>query len=287
MSPNRVARTLYRQLLSWCREYQNVPFDGVPPLTLTPPQVNSRSLKRLHRMRTFLDSNHIKNSIGHDAKWRHPAHFALYNTGVSVKDHMIVFPTVYNANELRDLIRSVFWLNNINTTSAIDDATNGTDHQIGSSPEEEKEQISIAFDAMKSCNELSAKELNSRRHRRETNIKIRQQINDNSIDGPNVKYHVGQVVAQNKKGYRGVIVGWAVEDDKSMKQSLLHRRTSLTTKQYSLPEKCSDTPSFASSKGDGPKIKYTILVDVNDAALLEGSKIVSLESQEDLTLVEP
>eukprot|EP00804_Cyclotella_cryptica_P027490 CCRYP_007465-RB/>CCRYP_007465-RB protein AED:0.01 eAED:0.01 QI:1883/1/1/1/1/1/3/591/596 len=286
---NRVPRTLYRQLLSWCRRYQDVPFDGVPPLTLTPPQVNSLALRRLKSMRTFLDSNGIGDSAS-NVKWRHPAHFALYNSNVAVEEDMIVFPAVHNTSELRDVIRSVYWLNNVNTMSNVDGVNIADERECDSSSNATKEQISLAFDAIKSCNQLSSSELDSRRNKRLASIEARRnQMNDK--DAPIVEYHVGQVVSQKKKGWRGVIVGWTIEQENANERS---RLTSLTTKQYSLSDR-NETNSEnenidTSSKQDKTQkfnIKYTILVDVNDAALLKSSKIVSLESQEDLGFVEP
>jgi hypothetical protein len=228
-------------------------------------------------MRTFLDKNQFKDS--QPTKWRHPAHFALYNADVSVGDEIIVFPATHNANQLRDVIRSVFWLNTMNTATDIDvhDAQG-----CAYSPEEEKEQISLAFDAIKSCNQLSSSELDSRRTKRQRSIEIRKQQN-HSI----VKYSVGQVVLQKNKGWRGVIVGWNVEDKKSSDKSMQNRLTSLTTKQYLLPNQLPSSDDDHAASCCSSKIKYTILVDVNDAALLESSKIVSLESEENLLLVEP
>lgn len=51
---NRVPVTLYRQLLLWCRQYDGIPFNPLPPATLAPPQVNLAALRRLGRMRSFL-----------------------------------------------------------------------------------------------------------------------------------------------------------------------------------------------------------------------------------------
>lgn len=274
---NRVPRTLYRQLLSWCRQYKDVPFDGVPPLTLTPPQVNSRALQRLRSMRSFLDSNQIKDSA--TSRWSHPAHFAVYNSNVSVDDNMIVFPAVHDANELKDVIRSVFWLNNASTTSNTESLDKNKREQAFSS-EDEKEQIALAFDAIKSCNQLSSSELDSRRNKRQVSIEIRS---NESEDALNVKYHVGQVIQQKNLGWRGVIVGWNVENDQT-KQS--NRLSSLTTKQYSLPGSNEESADKQSTETKF-NIKYTVLVDVNDASLAKSSKIVSLESQEDIVLVEP
>ena len=51
---NRVPVTLYRQLLLWCRQYDGIPFNPLPPATLAPPRVNLTALRRLGRMRSFL-----------------------------------------------------------------------------------------------------------------------------------------------------------------------------------------------------------------------------------------
>ena len=263
-----------------------MPFDGVPPLTLTPPQVNPLALRRIKSMRSFLESNEIKESVS-SLKWRHPAHFALYNANISVDDNMIVFPSVHNASELRDVIRSVYWLNNVNATSNID-GVSSSDQETGSSSNAAKEQISLAFDAIKSCNQLSSSELDSRRNKRLASIEARRNKKDEK-DAPIVEYHVGQVVSQKKKGWRGVIVGWNVDAENTNERSFHNRLTSLTTKQYSLSEQTVEHSDIISEENNTQKvnIKYTILVDVNDAALLKSSKIVSLESQEDLVLVEP
>ena len=292
MSQSRVIRTLYRQLLSWCRRYEDVPFDGIPPLTLTPPQINSRALQRLRKMRTFLDDNRIKDSVK-QAKWRHPAHFALYNTDIHVSrdDDLVVFPAVHDANKLRDVIRSVFWLNNMNATVDIGDGENSNEQKIDSLYHPPKDQIALAFEAIKSCNQLSSNELDDRRSRRQSSIAIRQEQMHDVIGTPDVKYHVGQVVSQKKKGWRGVIVGWTIADKQLIKNPSQKKLTSLTTKQYALSKKSLNEAAKKSEKAvydNCPKtdVKYTILVDVNDAALLESSKIVSLESQDELVSVE-
>jgi hypothetical protein len=228
-------------------------------------------------MRSFLDSNQIKDSA--TSRWSHPAHFAVYNSNVSVDDNMIVFPAVHDANELKDVIRSVFWLNNASTTSNTESLDKNKREQAFSS-EDEKEQIALAFDAIKSCNQLSSSELDSRRNKRQVSIEIRS---NESEDALNVKYHVGQVIQQKNLGWRGVIVGWNVENDQT-KQS--NRLSSLTTKQYSLPGSNEESADKQSTETKF-NIKYTVLVDVNDASLAKSSKIVSLESQEDIVLVEP
>jgi hemimethylated DNA binding protein len=100
-----------------------------------------------------------------------------------------------------------------------------------------------------------------------------------------VEYHVGQVVKHKHQKWRGVIIGWDIEQDKNDGQL-----SSLTTKQYSLPNVDS------AQQNDTNKFQYTVLVDFNDAqgdglddGLDEGiifGKAVTLENQDDLTLVE-
>eukprot|EP00579_Thalassiosira_antarctica_P017444 CAMPEP_0201945142 /NCGR_PEP_ID=MMETSP0903-20130614/53745_1 /ASSEMBLY_ACC=CAM_ASM_000552 /TAXON_ID=420261 /ORGANISM="Thalassiosira antarctica, Strain CCMP982" /LENGTH=801 /DNA_ID=CAMNT_0048488201 /DNA_START=85 /DNA_END=2487 /DNA_ORIENTATION=+ len=300
---NRVPKTLYRQLLSWCRRYDDIPFNNpLPPVTLSPPQVNPMALKRLKEMRSFLVSNKISDSLsGEDSDGisrfgngvhPHPAHYAMYKEDVDVKENRITFPEIRDANELRAIIQSVYWLNNRGTIANIEGVNASEEQSDGG----KKDQISIAFDAMKSCNELSSGELDSRRSKREFRIQVRQ--GDEFPDG-NVKYHVGQVVKHKSKLWRGVIVGWDIEKDKSD-----GRLSSLTTKQYSIPplesdEKDNDSsPTTGSNDNvgqDASLLKYTVLVDLNDAQSNnrhesdEGTilgKSITLESQGDLSPVD-
>jgi len=275
---NRVPTSLYRQLLVWCRRYKDVPFNPLPPVTLLPPQVSPLALKRLLDFRSF-----IKNSMNVDettrlsGTWSHPAHYAMYNENVIAKKDMITFLEISDANELRSIIRSIYWLNNRNTIASLSSATE--DHGEDAT----KEQISLAFDAIKSCNQLSSSELDSRKSKREFSIQVRggKIIDGNENDEPNVRYHVGQVVTHANK-WRGVIVGWAIKEDKND-----GRHTSLTTKQYSLKEDGNSSKGNTGVETKKSNLQYTVLVDSNDASLLQtSSKIVLFESEEDLTPIE-
>ena len=289
---NRVPKTLYRQLLVWCRRYNDVPFNPLPPVTLSPPQVNSLALKRLKDMRTFLHTNEVKESMNIHidgiekdvyGTGGHPAHYAMYRDDVTVTENMITFPEIHDSNQLQLTIRSIYWLNNLHTiieNIALDGVM---------SENETKEQITLAFDAIKSCNQLSSSELDTRRSKREDSIKVRQNEGTNFESEekfPNVTYHVGQVVQQNKDQWRGVIVGWSLEKDNKNNGQL----SSLTTKQYTIKDDAEDTSSSTESDVDEAdaksKVQYTILVDYNDASLLQSSKTVTLESQDDLTAVD-
>eukprot|EP00571_Detonula_confervacea_P007230 CAMPEP_0172329892 /NCGR_PEP_ID=MMETSP1058-20130122/61118_1 /TAXON_ID=83371 /ORGANISM="Detonula confervacea, Strain CCMP 353" /LENGTH=788 /DNA_ID=CAMNT_0013047085 /DNA_START=10 /DNA_END=2373 /DNA_ORIENTATION=+ len=288
---NRVPKTLYRQLLSWCRRYDNVPFNPLPPVTLSPPQVDPIALKRLKEMRAFLAANEIKGGLMDDegedmikfGQNGHPAHYAMYKEDIVVKEDMITFPEIGDANELRATIRSIYWLNNKNTIANVKGAVGTTEEQSNKST---KEQISLAFDAMKSCNQLSSSELDSRRSKREFSMKVRQGQSEGSSESaefPNVEYHVGQVVKHRDK-WRGVVVGWAIDKEKNNDDRL----SSLTTKQYSLKE--DETSSTDRNNEDldatKSKVKYTVLVDSNDASLLQSSKTVTIETQDDLLPVD-
>jgi len=283
-SRNVVPKALYRQLLCWCRRNDGVPFNTLPPLTLAPPQVNPLALGRLKEMRSFLDrnsndldGNHVK--VGQN---NHPAHYALYKEDIVVKDNLITFPEIRDTNELRSVIRSVYWLNNEHTIANIENAQEGSDSSSsGGADEDQKGQISLAFEAIKSCNELSSNELDSRLKKRESSIEIR-----NRKEGVPL-FHVGQVIQHKKAKWRGVIVGWAIDEAKTSGQLSKDRLTSLTTKQYEVSAAESDT---ATNEDGTPSmkatVKYTILVDMNDSSLLHLSKSISLESQEDLVPID-
>ena len=147
-----------------------------------------------------------------------------------------------------------------------------------------KEQISLAFEAIKSCNQLSFSELDIRRGKREKSMEVRvRQKNEESDDQfPSVIFHVGQVVQHKNDKWRGVVVGWDIEKNKNDDGQLL---SSLTTKQYSL-HSMSDGLSEATTTKSKKKVQCTVLVDYYDnKLLLQSAKTVTLESQDDLVSV--
>mmetsp|Transcript_29739 Transcript_29739/g.67156 ORF Transcript_29739/g.67156 Transcript_29739/m.67156 type:complete len:730 (+) Transcript_29739:142-2331(+) len=266
---NRVPVMLYRQLLGWCRKYQEVPFNPLPPVTLEPPLVSASSLRRLCQMRAILSNNKINDHAASEfgGNRHHPAYYALYGETVSVSSGLITFPEITSASQLRAIIRSVYWLNNHSSDSTEDVTAEGRT----------KDQISLAFDALRSVNQLSSSELDSRQRKRDLTIKVRRR--ESSL--PNAKFHVGQIVKQRRKGWRGAVVGWTVDEGKNEKK---HKRlSSLTTKQYTLSAPNSET---ATESPKSRSIKYTILVDMNDSSLLHESKTVNLEAEEDLISVD-
>ena len=188
---------------------------------------------------------------------------------------MITFPQMKDVTELQAVIKSIYWLNNEHTIKDCDN----TDVDNNESA---KAQISLAFEAIKSCNELSSGELDSRREKREFTEKVRKGVNTGVDDVlPNVTYQVGQVVQHIKEKWRGVIVGWGVEKDKNP-----GKLSSLTTKQYSLKQEEGDHDDDHDDISTTKRVQYTILVDVHDSNLLQSSKTVTLEFQDDLTPIE-
>ena len=283
---NRVPTTLYRQILHWCRRYRNVPFSPLPPVTLSPPhQVNSAALKRLKDMRALLLNVDTNNIIDNNKKeWGeiggHPAHYAMYKEGVVVSDDLITFPEINNANDLQGVIRSIYWLNNQHTIEEVHSAAITDINAVVNEENDTKEQISLAFEAIKSCNQLSFSELDTRRGKREMSMKVRQKNGESDEKG--VIFHVGQVVQHKNDKWRGVVVGWDIEKNKNDDGQLL---SSLTTKQYSL-HSMSDGLSEATTTKSKKKVQYTVLVDYYDnKLLLQSAKTVTLESQDDLVSV--
>lgn len=300
---NRVSKSLYRQLLAWCNQYEHVPFNPIPPMTLTPPQVNTSALKRLKDVRTFLEIHNITASSlstttrdGENdenkrrtillGKYNHPAHYTMYDDRIIVTNDRITFPEITDAFELRAVIRSIYWLNNRRTIASIGSSSAAVvsteaANNLDDSEDAIKEQISLAFDAIKNCNKLSSSELDSRRSKRTESIRVRSQgiSTEQGEDIP--QYHVGQVVKHTGTKWRGVIVGWTTVKKDTNNDGRLF---SLTTKNYSLIEEETSsiryTPRVDETKKS--KVQYTILVDSHDVSLFQSSKLITLESEDDL-----
>jgi hypothetical protein len=274
-----------------------VPFK-IPPISLTPPQVNTAALKRLKDFRTFIKINNIsatedgKNDENNKrlrttllGKYTHPAHFAMYDDQIIVTNDRITFSEITDAVELRAVIRSIFWLNNRRTIAA--NVSTEEANNLHDSDDAIKEQISLAFEGLKNCNQLSSSELDSRIIKRNESIRVRSQKISTEQDEDIPQYHVGQVVKHTETKWRGVIMGWTIVK-KDTNNNNDGRLSSLTTKDYSLiEEKMSSiryTPRVDETKKS--KVQYTILVDSHDVNLFQSSKLITLESEDDLLPVD-
>jgi Lon protease-like protein len=249
------------------------PLRIVPSTTstrLAPQDVDEMALKRLREMRAFLSINNITDvhnnsslaSDGDDnelyeyrlSKWRHPAHYAMYDNRVTlrVSDEdgsipIISFPEINNAKELRATIRSIYWLNNRNNVTAAklgvnDDAISATYTNSDEDYDDitNKRRISLAFNTIKTCNQLSSSELDVRCAKRYISLEVRQGVDI-------LTYHIGQMIQHIEEKWTGVIVGWIPN-----------------TKHDIVPQ-------------------YVVLVDTNDATLFQLPALLNLVSQTNLS----
>ena len=225
----RVTLTLYRQLLRWCKDTDdNIPLSqSIPPIHMSPPQINSNSLLGL-----------IESQDG------------IFTRSTSVvKESGITIHSVPTSNAAKQMIKAVFRMNAVTTDE-----------------QDMKEQLSIAFEWVKTLNELT-KQLE------EMTIKRRKRLNREGV-----KYKIGQVVKHEKLAWRGVILGWTRQENSNENTS---RATSLTQKQYE-----SINPS---DRDDGRDVTYDVALDWGDATLLSSAKHPSgLKNvyQSDLVLVD-
>lgn len=157
-SDGRLGRILYRQLIRWCKTTDKaLPLSAlVPPVTLKPPHVEEKYLKKLASPR--------------DEHWKHVSQ--LLPPKSMVEENQITIP-IHTSEDAESLFKVVFRIN----------------AQV-CSPELLKLRTSIAFDALKSLNELTSG-LTALKHQRETHL-----------DRTGVRYHVGQ----GNHGWSEVIV---------------------------------------------------------------------------------
>ena len=140
---SRITKTLYRQLLQWCKESPPVPLTTlVPPAHLeSPDNVDAFRLEVLAMPASDLDDPTV-------AKVRRmlPPQTEVERTSLTVP--------IYTIDDVRNIIRSVFRLN----------TAESTDHQ--------KHRLGATFTALKSLNELSGG-LESIEHQRQSHVNRR------------------------------------------------------------------------------------------------------------------
>jgi hypothetical protein len=119
----KLARTLYRQLLRWCDNSDpDIPLNTfIPPVTLSPPQVDEQALQKLAAAEVQKDDQVLR----------------LLPTNSKIQPHQITIP-IYRASDVRNFFRAIFRLNAAQTTV-----------EIG------KERVSWALKGLKSLNELT------------------------------------------------------------------------------------------------------------------------------------
>lgn len=144
---SRIALTLYRQLLGWSEAVEDdVPLSYyIPPVHMSPPQIDKSSL--------LLMATDDK-SAGVDA--------SFFPNGTIVEENLLSIP-IRNAADVKKFFRGVFRLNS-----------------NPANPDTQKQRISLAFEGLKSLNELT-QALDDLRKKRESHTNRK-----------NVEYRVGQ-----------------------------------------------------------------------------------------------
>jgi hemimethylated DNA binding protein len=228
----RITLMLYRQLIRWCDDMnEDIPLTQlVPPVHIQPPQINSDSIRLLSR---------------DDPK--SPVSSRFFPPTALIKENGITV-SVPSSTDAKQLIRGVFRMNARTTNEG-----------------EKKEQLSLAFDWIKSANGLTEKLVEMKLTRR----------NNENRDG--VHFRIGQVVKHNIAGWRGVILGWnrTTDSDGKNKQSTPPKATSLTKKSYQ-------------SMNPDDEIAYDVALDWGDATLMGSGHPTGLKHvyQSDLTLID-
>lgn len=173
----------------------------IPPVSLSPPEIEASRLKEL------LSSEELR---------------AQFPPKSIFKERSIISP-IHNASMAKLFFRAVFRLNK---------------DTPGGSAEHQKIRVSLAFDALRSLNELTGA------------IETLEKKRALHIDRNGVTFGVGQVVKHKVEQWRGVITGWHHHDKVSEANNEPTRPTSLTMKMYSLDPVDS--------------VKYKVLLDSGD-----------------------
>lgn len=270
---NRIPRTLYRQLVRWCREpdIQNVPLGSLlPPIYMrSPDQVDPRRMELLAAMRkaakaaatTTTNAGKAGGEEEEDPIVRRA--YGLLPSTAELKPNSMTVP-IHSAQSLLSFFRAIFRLNSSSSRETEGDPT----------PQHQKERVSVAFDALKSLNELSSSggsgsggrgAVDRIRRRREAHL---------NRDG--VRFRIGQVVQHRQERWRGVVAGWDRSDSVNVSSGSgstagnatkvpagslseeFGKRTSLTMKDYS---------EMASVKNE---VRYDIIVDEGDLHMMQG-----------------
>lgn len=247
----RISRALYRQLLRWCSTVQQQGFpDSVlqsflPPLHSTAPEeIDPYRTELLYEISSNADD--IQNH-SNDAIVARRAYGMLPEETQFARKH-ITF-TMHSLEDLKNSIRAIFRLNNVEMPDPHEDTVSFTMLQ-----EYQKSRRNAAFESLKNLNELLADDL-------EEIQKLRMQ----HMDREHVQFRLGQVVQHHQERWRGVVVGWEKRTSSpsgSGKLSQNFATSSLTKKSYDL----SGDPSNPLAN-----VQIHILQDIGDIASLKST----------------
>jgi len=261
-SHKRITLTLYRQLLRWCDDTdKDIPLSqSVPPIHFSPPQINSDSLKGLIEASGIINNNNGGDDDDDPISSNHlvssPYSSILFSRTSVVKKTGVTVHSVPSSGDAKQIVNAVFRMNAITTDER-----------------DKKDQMSIAFEWIKTLNELT-------QQLEEMKAKRRKHQNREGVN-----FRVGQIVKHRTLGWRGVILGWIrltnSNETDSVSSEASSQATSLTQKPYE-----SINPY---GRNNDDVIAYDIALDWGDATLLNSAKHPSgLKNiyQSDLTLVD-
>jgi hemimethylated DNA binding protein len=242
----RVVMTLYRQLLRWCNETEKeIPLlTFVPPVHIQPPQIHPSSLRMVAQ----------KDPKSPLARGTNSTYFP---PNAVIEETELTVP-IANSEDAKKFFRAIFRMNCYPPATEQD-----TNNILDDDASMKKEQISLAFEGMRSLNELSTQQL-----------KILKENRDKHWDRADVKFRVGQVVQHNTERWRGVVLGWNRIENKEKDHGT--PATSLTQKSYK-PTKSEDN------------VNCVVVLDWGDASLMQKTNrpISSIKNvyQSDLSLI--
>jgi len=204
----KISRVIYRQLLRWCDRTGTIPFDPIPPVTLSPPLVNKALLQQLSADDTMNNNYNINtsNKINNDDK-NDVLKMILLNNAAVVQQSKIVMP-VYDSSSLRDIIRVAYRLSMLSQHFDHQESNDDDDTKFNDAM---KKRVNLSFEAIKALNELSVGMLEERKRER-----------DHHIDRSGVLFHIGQVVRHKKERWRGIVSGWRKEHNEKEGKVLTH-----------------------------------------------------------------
>lgn len=281
-SKSRLARTLYRQLIRWCDATgYGIPLDPIPPVTLMPPLVDGEALQIFARGFAPSDGSSLiaaatqplvkkRGQIDDDSTFVLGLCRLIPDQSL-VEEGKITMP-IRDATDIRGAIKVAYGLNNyvVRRGKSRDEA------EVG--PDLVQKRIALAFDAIKSLNQLTEA------------VNEKKRSKEDHFDTTGVAFDVGQVVQHKLERWRGVVVGWKRATTDSILKTA--KPTSLTRKDYSAHHKASSMDLNEKEQESGTAtVQYTLVLDSGDSFLLGGQRQVleqtgfPVASQAELELV--
>ena len=256
-----IGRTLYRQLVRWCKSVggTDIPLSHlIPPVSLTVPRIDGEALKRLASLPTDERGEYVvSDDIDGDGSDLVRVHRMLPRDAI-VGDNLLICPVRRAVPDLVGLIRAVYRINSPGFAAGAKSGDSEADTADGD-VNVTQERVNLGFEATRSLNELS-----------EAINRMKQQRIEHT-DRSGVQFNVGQVVQHKGDRWRGIVVGWKRGPPPPVQQGP-GGGSSLTTKDYGAATEKETNNSAATT------IRYDVIIDTGDAHLLGGKRNVDAET---------